>query len=441
MKKKKRLVLNVQIGVVACILLVGCRQNIINRTDEIAVIDVVNNLRKYQLIPVSQFISEFEYIPLENSKDCLIKDISDIIVTTSHIFIASNDYCYAFDRDGRFISQIGRIGQGPGEYVSIVGVSIDKKNQFLYLETFHTVLEYSWDGVFRQSINKPKSMNETSLESVFFVRDNLFIGHVANYSGSELYNFLLFDVSCQVVKSFDNHVIIERNKPLYFVAERAMKPFSISESIYVKENSNDTLYCLSEQNKLIPQYVFDLGQYVFSKEKREATPNPGFATNNLHGVIQVPDYFIPLVGTPHHIFFSFNAIELPKNIPFPKKKVLPPMVFPADAQNIRYIESHSVVGIYDFVDQKTWLLDTDPVSRIHGLINDLDGGLSFWPRYYTSDNELVSVWQAYKMKEILSEEYFMAHEIKNPQAHQKLKELLKNLDEEDNPVIVIGKLK
>jgi len=65
--------LNVQIGVVACILLVGCRQNIINRTDEIAVIDVVNNLGKYQLIPVSQFISEFEYIPLENSKDCLIK--------------------------------------------------------------------------------------------------------------------------------------------------------------------------------------------------------------------------------------------------------------------------------------------------------------------------------------------------------------------------------
>ena len=76
-----------------------------------------------------------------------------------------------------------------------------------------------------------------------------------------------------------------------------------------------------------------------------------------------------------------------------------------------------------------------------GLINDLDGGLSFWPRYYTSESELIDFWQAYEMKEILTKEYFSAHEIKNPQAHQKLNEMLIKLDEEDNPVIVIGKLK
>ena len=99
------------------------------------------------------------------------------------------------------------------------------------------------------------------------------------------------------------------------------------------------------------------------------------------------------------------------------------------------------VGIYDITNQKTRLLDSDPVSRLTGLINDLDDGLSFWPRYCTSDNELIDIWQAHEMEGILTEEYFAAHEIKYPQAHQKLKELLKNLDEEDNPVIVIGKLK
>ena len=92
-------------------------------------------------------------------------------------------------------------------------------------------------------------------------------------------------------------------------------------------------------------------------------------------------------------------------------------------------------------NKETRLLDTDPFSHMSGLINDLDGGMSFWPKYYTSENELIDIWQSYEMKELLTEEYFATHEIKNPQAHQKLKELLKNLDEEDNPVIVIAKLK
>ena len=45
------------------------------------------------------------------------------------------------------------------------------------------------------------------------------------------------------------------------------------------------------------------------------------------------------------------------------------------------------------------------------------------------------------MKEKHTDEYFASRTIKDPQAHQKLKELLKNLDEQDNPVVVIAKLK
>ena len=45
------------------------------------------------------------------------------------------------------------------------------------------------------------------------------------------------------------------------------------------------------------------------------------------------------------------------------------------------------------------------------------------------------------MKEILTEKYFASIEIKDPQAHQKLRDLLKTLDWEDNPVVVVAKLK
>ncbi|MDR2233475.1 MAG: 6-bladed beta-propeller [Tannerella sp.] len=93
------------------------------------------------------------------------------------------------------------------------------------------------------------------------------------------------------------------------------------------------------------------------------------------------------------------------------------------------------------VKKRTLLLDTDLVSGMPGLINDLDCGLSFWPRYYSSDNELVDIWLSHEMKEILTEEYFAAHQINDPAAHQRLKAVLKEFKCDDNSVIVIVKLK
>ena len=433
---------NLQIGLIVCILLFGCRQKNMDKQDGVEVINIVNHLGKYTSIPASEFISELEYIALETGYDCLIGEyIRDIVVTATHIFVAGGDYCYAFNRDGKFINQIGSIGQGPGEYQTVKGLSVDDKNQTLYLETPYTLLEYSWDGVFHQSINIPKTMLEVPLDHISFVCDHLFIGHVSNFTGNEAYNFLLFNKSGQVVKSFDNHVKIDHTVPSYFIAEVAMQPFRMSESIYVKENWNDTLYCLNEQNELIIQYVFDLGKYGFTKEKRvDASQKDLMET--MKGLILIPDLSLPyLVGAHHYLFFSLCASELPKNISFPQKRVLPPTAPGPGFQITEIVESHSVVGIYDTVNKKTKLLDTDPVSRMVGLINDLDGGLSFWPKYYTSESELVDFWQSYEMKEYLTEEYFAAHEIKDPQAHQKLKELLENLDWDDNPVIVIGQLK
>ena len=53
----------------------------------------------------------------------------------------------------------------------------------------------------------------------------------------------------------------------------------------------------------------------------------------------------------------------------------------------------------------------------------------------------IDVWNVEDMKGMLTEEYFAKQTIKDPLAHQKLKEVLKNLREDDNPVVVVAKLK
>jgi hypothetical protein len=71
----------------------------------------------------------------------------------------------------------------------------------------------------------------------------------------------------------------------------------------------------------------------------------------------------------------------------------------------------------------------------------LNGGLSFIPKYYAGNNEVIDIWSPADMKEMLTDKYFASLKIKDPQAHQKLKELLKTLKDDDNPVVVVAKLK
>ena len=435
--------LNLLIWLPVYIMLLGCRQYSMDEPNGLAVIDVVNNLGKYQAIPVCEFVIEFEYIPLETGNDCLIGEGDiNLIITSTHIFVQGGTYCYAFSRAGRFISKIGSFGQGPGEYTNLINMSIDEITQSLYLETFRTLLEYSWDGKFHRAIQKPPTPTGYLVQS-FFVRDSFFISHDPNHYGNAMYNFQLFNESGQVFKSFDNPVRFNPAHPGNVLTNSAMKPFRMAERIYVKELWNDTLYYLDAQNELVPQFVFDLGKYALNKEKRTVPMSSGddVVMNLFDGVIRIPAHQQPMVGTPNHIFFSLLVVDASTfNISFPEQ-LKRKMAIPAESQFLRFVDGCRPLGIYDIVNQKTRLLNTDRITRMSGLINDLDGGLSFWPKYYTSDNKLIDIWQAYEMKELLTEEYFAAHEIKDIQAHQKLKELLKNLDEYDNPVVVIAKLK
>ncbi|MDL2265615.1 6-bladed beta-propeller [Parabacteroides sp. OttesenSCG-928-G21] len=421
----------------ACLILLSCGQSSSDKTGDIPVIDIIENLGNYEKVPVSQYIAELEYISLETNDNCLFADENlELLVTSTHIFVRGFRYCYAFDRNGQFLGQIGNYGQGPGEFNYLTGFTIDEKNQALYLETFRTLLKYSWDGVFHQTIELPKSIHGSSLHDVFFVRDNLFIGHFPNYKGDLFHNFVLFDDSSEVIKSFDNYVQFNRTREIAPWTDDSMKPYRIGKRIYVKEIANDTLFYLNEQNELIPQLVFDLGKYSNTKEKRESRV-PG----EINDEIMLPTSTWSMIGTHNHFFFSIRAYNLSGKFYFPEKGKRRSVVIPSGYQIVEGAEYRDLFGIYDIVNQTTQLLDTDPISPIRGFVNDLDGSLSFWPRYYTSDNELVDIWQAEDMKEFLTEEYFAAHEIKDPAAHQKLKELVQKMDEEDNPVIVIGKLR
>ncbi len=435
---------------VLALIAVGCGRP---QRGDVPVIDVAGSLETFRQIPMSDYIEEIEYIPLETGRDCMIAILSKLIVTPTHIFTYDNrSNCYAFDREGKFITHIGRRGRGPGEYTWVDALSVDEVNERVYLNASSGVLEYTWDGKFLRTIPR-QTFNEgtryvSSASALTFIGDGLFLGHIDNNRGDEPHNWLLFDDRGTIVKAFDNHIVLDKTD-FSSTDFDAMNPVFEGGDTYVKEYINDTLYVLNRQHELRPAYVFDTGEYSFPLNEHLTfdftNPQPGPRERS----IMIARNVVPLVVTPDAIFFTAgiggkirSRFDLPVGRAVSFSTALPPPGWTTAVQADRIITDDSLVaGIYDIATGETVFLDRDPVSRMYGMVNDLDGGVSFWPRYRTSAGELVQVLSAYDMKEALTENYFAAHPARDPAAHARLRTLVDSLSYEDNPVIVVANLK
>ena len=72
-----------------------------------------------------------KFIPLETNDSCLFNDIKEIQIVDNKIYIIDNkrSKLLVFDISGKFITQIGNLGNGPGEYLAPSNFNIDKEKQ------------------------------------------------------------------------------------------------------------------------------------------------------------------------------------------------------------------------------------------------------------------------------------------------------------------------
>ncbi len=92
------------------------------------------------LIFLYSFIGLEEAFKMERiiqlSKDIVVGSISDLVVTVDGKFIISDpmsNAVFVFGRDGKFLSRIGGVGSGPGEFISPNKIALDEKGN-LYVE-------------------------------------------------------------------------------------------------------------------------------------------------------------------------------------------------------------------------------------------------------------------------------------------------------------------
>jgi len=417
------------------IILVNCSDK--KPVGDYSVIDVIGNIGKYQKVFCSELFSSIELVILETSDKCLIGESNSVVFLNDSLIIVkdiksnlsgiltspnrsgilvSNMNLYAFNRSGIFKNEIGKTGQGPSDYNSVGDVFINKDLFNIYVSDQTKILEYEFNGNFIRAFQRPEIENFFS-NRFGYVGEKLFVGQI-NYSEKNKFKYFLFDQNGDTIKTFPNHIFFDKVDLDNIPFVDALNPIRVDNLLYLKDYVNDTLYALINKN-LHPAYVFSFtDKFGYSYQQTLSSKN----------IIKI----ITLVGMPNHLFYQ---IQVPDIFPRPKSKPEYNSIINQYRQNDGFI-----YGIYDNKKNINTLLDTDEYFQ-KGFINDINGGLPFIPRYYAGNNIVTDVWNPYDMIEMLTEDYFSKQTIKDQQAHQKLKELLKILKEDDNPVVVVAKLK
>jgi hypothetical protein len=111
----------------------------------------VNEISDTINVPLSELIESLEIVKLETIIPALIENAWFTEISDKYICIKTHGAFPArlFDRKGKFICDLGKIGRGPGEYSQLYGLQIDDRNDLIYLSPFATtrkILVYDSKG-------------------------------------------------------------------------------------------------------------------------------------------------------------------------------------------------------------------------------------------------------------------------------------------------------
>ena len=340
---------------------------------------------------------EVRYIPLETTEKSVISRIQKIIRGKNFFLTQSFTDIKMFRYDGSFVTKIGTPGRGPDEFTVAHDVDINPESQTIYLLDGwqQKFLVYSGNGELIRTFKYPVR----AAVNFRFTEDGILCYNLNNMGDIET-SFILIDTTGQIIKSFPNKYPWTRKFPtLGYQSENIFYRFN--NRLIKKEIYCDTLYFYNNKD-FEPYSVIDIGD-------RRITPDVRTETD---AKIIMQNYINPmnLFEFGDYIYYEFFASRYDKP------------------------EGLSFIGSKDGRLRVLF----DPEKE---LINDLDGGPEIWPRSAWDDRTLVSWIDAINLKSTIASDNFRSSSPKYPEKKKELERLAKNLEETDNPVLILIKFK
>jgi hypothetical protein len=342
---------------------------------------------------ILQLIEDIELIPLETNDNSLIGNINRVKTDEKHIYVLDyNESLNMFSKDGKFISQIGHKGQGPGEYLQISDFLPDR-------DTVHVFTWYGYGKWIRYS-GSNRFLYETDItfpfEEICPLDGNRYLTYVSNGTVSEECAYYLYCVDTD----FKIQSRIELKTPPSDI------PLHISQNHFLQNSGRllyrreycDTVYTISRDLEIRPAYRLDFGKHWYSRQFMETYHDK--TVFEIYDAVNRNKYakFIYLRGNDTHLIIAY-AIQDDKDA----KKYC----------NYLAVYNKKTGATYNFKESS----------------GDLWADLMIHP-YCVQGNQFVSLISAEILMEIASK--MDGGDIFS----EKVKKCAEQMDESDNPVMV-----
>jgi len=200
---------------------------------------------------------------LETSDSCLLSWIEKIIFANNLIFIFDGnlDKIFVFDMFGKFQNEIGQIGQGPDELLSVCGFYVNEEKKYVGVLDIlkHKIFRYSFDGNLIGKFDFPSDLSR--INQIEGLCDNNIIMSFFNDYNHE-YNYCILNEK--------DYSLLGKSLP--FIARGKN---SSSQGNYVSAKSHEDFFVLSylsdtiyqlDGNNFKPNLVIETQQKKFTHE-------------------------------------------------------------------------------------------------------------------------------------------------------------------------------
>jgi hypothetical protein len=391
--------MNKYIVLIIAIYFTFCCSNCTNRNEEkeeLITIDIEKAINsKPKGISLNEFIDTIIYIPLETSSDIIIDKIESIKFYNDNFFV--NDYLglYKFDSTGKLICKIGSKGRGPDEY-TVIG------NFF-----------FQSDTIFIRSGSRTLAFDVTNCDFLnSFQLDNRNNSIYTETTGS---NFAVFNYLNNMLEFYNRKGLLI-DSVFYSRDKRPILDLAIGYSYYNiffgTENSlkittfcNDTIFEIDENFDLNPKYVVNLGNYKIPEKVRpDMVPWEIFVRESTSYLRKVP------VETKNYIFIQLGFWGEIFNVTMPS---YPDM-------------KSGLIGLAVYDKRK---------NRVSLISRDDEKLPCFYPNFTDGDNSLISFIDPIEAISFYNENRYKY------QFEKSFVEVIQKIKIDDNPVVMIVKLK
>ncbi|WP_293740307.1 6-bladed beta-propeller [uncultured Parabacteroides sp.] len=349
-------------------------------------------------IKLSEVASDIRYIPLETTAESLLEqDILDITFAGGYLFVSDYNKVLQFTPEGSFIRQIGKAGQGPGEYnQNILAVAYDEANKQIFLSDMRQgkVLVYSFDGAFIKDIKTAIGAMSPYVDAGgnLFTVSNDYL-RSKERKGDDLF---VYSQNGKRLYGFPFHFEEGKNYPGLVFVPAILYPYN--GNLFYKNPLEETVFRLDGKKK-VPVYRLDLSRY----EKLSAEEDKLLLdTKNKVGSAL----------SHEKKFYFYNLMETDKSMG----------VYYAQEDERRF-------AWYDKQTGKVCRVRSSQADK-DGFTDDREGGCPVLP-YFLRNGKLVGVVPASVLLE----------KVKPANAKGSLRNVLDHLLEDDNQVIQVVTLK